>query len=287
MCVACTYKRIILDLQLGNRQFQSSADVCSTNRDAPMIANMDNVSSLSATTATAGATSSSAPQYERPISRGRQDMATRDLMLINNNQQRSQPRRPPSTSFFAIFYERPVRHRYYRQINRSATNLVRRLSQSRLFLNSSRAQNAAYRSNFTRQSSRSNATTTTAAAAAAAAAAAEVAAADFQRHNNEPQSQPDSELDVMLDERNRIDDDNDDDIHQNENQSCDDDDTIEYRTRGSIHSLNMSNDCNQNMAANRLSAIRSVASENDIFRNDERSETPPPPYNIAVHHRKM
>lgn len=50
-------------------------------------------------------------------------------------------RRSHSTngSFFAIFYERPVRHRYYRQFNRSASNLVRRLSQSRLFLNSSAA----------------------------------------------------------------------------------------------------------------------------------------------------
>lgn len=262
------YKRIVFNLQLGNPQFQSSADASNTNRDASMIANMDNVSSLSATTATRATTSST------PISRSRPDTATRDLMLINNNQ-RSQPppRRPPSTSFFAIFYERPVRHRYYRQINRSATNLVRRLSQSRLFLNSSRAQNAAYRSNFTRQSSRTNPTTTT-------------TTADIQRHNVEPQSQPDSELAVMLDERNQIDD-IDDDIHQNENQSCDEDDTIDYRIRGSIHSLNMSNDCNQHMVANRLSAIRSVASENDLFRNDERSETPPPPYNIAVHHRKM
>lgn len=217
-------------------------------------------------------------------------------MLINNNSdnnnQRSQPRRPPSTSFFAIFYERPVRHRYYRQINRSATNLVRRLSQSRLFLNSSRAQNAAYRSNFTRQSSRcSNATTTTGAAAASAASTA----ADIQRHDIETQAQqPDSELAVMLDERNQIDDTTIDDNHQNGNQSCgdgDDDNIIEHRIRGggSIHSLNMSNDCTQNMVANRLSAIRSVASENDLlnFRNDERSETPPPPYNIAVYHRKM
>lgn len=256
------YKSIIFDLQLGNRQFQSSADVCNTTRDASLITNSANVPSSS--------TSAPSP-YERPISRSRRDTTTRDLMLINNNQ-RSQPS-PSSTSFFAIFYERPVRHRYYRQINRSASNLVRRLSQSRLFLNSSRAQNAAYRSNFTRQNSRTNATTP-------AMTTEAVPVADIQRHDIEPQSQPDSELAVMLDERNQI-----DDIHQNENQSCDD--TIEYRTRGSIHSLNMSNDCNQNMAANRLSAIRSVASENDIFRNDERSETPPPPYNIAVHHRKM
>lgn len=219
------------------------------------------------------ASASASALYERPISQDRRDTTTRDLMLINNdnhNNQRSQPR-PPSTSFFAIFYERPVRHRYYRQINRSATNLVRRLSQSRLFLNSSRAQNAAYRSNFTRQN-RSNATTPT----------TTTTAADIRQHNPDSQSQPESELAVMLDERNQIDDTID--IHQNENHSSFD--TV-HRTRGSIHSLNMSNDCNQNLAENRLSAIRSVASENDLFRNDERSETPPPPYNIAVHHRKM
>lgn len=213
------------------------------------------------------------------ISRDRRDTATRDLMLINNSDNnnhhhRSQPR-PPSTSFFAIFYERPVRHRYYRQINRSATNLVRRLSQSRLFLNSSRAQNAAYRSNFTRQN-RSNATTT------ATTATTTTMTADVRRHDPESQSQPESELAVMLDEQNQLDDDTID-IHQNENQLFD---TV-HRTRGSIHSLNMSSDCNQNLVENRLSAIRSVASENDLFRNDERSETPPPPYNIAVHHRKI
>lgn len=273
-------------MQLGNRQFQSSADVRNTNRDASMIANVDNVST--ATAASAAASSTSVPPYERPISRGRQDTATRDLMLINNNQ-RSPPRRPPSTSFFAIFYERPVRHRYYRQINRSATNLVRRLSQSRLFLNSSRAHNAAYRSNFTRQSSRSN-SAGAAAAADAATTAAPAEPADIQRHNDRAQSQPaDSELAVMLDERNQIDDTDDDYMPQNENQSCNDNDNdsiIAYRAR-SIHSLNMSNDCNQNMVANRLSAIRSVASENDLFRNDERSETPPPPYNVAVHHRRV
>lgn len=50
-------------------------------------------------------------------------------------------RKPPSTSFFAIFYERPARRRYYRQISRSATNLTRRLSRSRLFLSSAQARN--------------------------------------------------------------------------------------------------------------------------------------------------
>lgn len=43
-------------------------------------------------------------------------------------------------SIFTLLFERPARRRAYRQLNRNATNLVRRLSQSRLFLNSSRAQ---------------------------------------------------------------------------------------------------------------------------------------------------
>lgn len=43
-----------------------------------------------------------------------------------------------STSFFGSLFDRPMRRRYVRSINQNATNLVRRLSQSRLFLNSSR-----------------------------------------------------------------------------------------------------------------------------------------------------
>lgn len=66
---------------------------------------------------------------------------------INTNQSPSREltRAPPkqsSTSFFAIFYERPARRRYYRQFSRSATNLTRRLSRSRLFLGSSQHRNA-------------------------------------------------------------------------------------------------------------------------------------------------
>lgn len=62
----------------------------------------------------------------------------------------AQHSRRPTNSFFSLFFERPVRHRYCRQLNRSATNLVRRLSQSRLFLNSTRTDNAAYRQNYVR-----------------------------------------------------------------------------------------------------------------------------------------
>lgn len=246
----------IFHLQLlGNRQVVSSDDV----RNPNMIANSAIVSSLSAESST----------NERPISRRRQDTAaTRDLMLVNNNNNSNNNQRPQSrassASFFAIFYERPVRHRYYRQINRSATNLVRRLSQSRLFLNSSRSQNAAYRSQFTRRN-RSDSTAAT---------------ADSQcQHDADPQSQSQSEAEAtaMLDHSDTA------DLQQNQRQS--NGIVQSNRTRGSIHSLNIANDCHQNLIENRL--IRSVASENDLFRNDDRSETPPPPYNVAVHHRKV
>lgn len=67
------------------------------------------------------------------------------------NQRRGQQ----SSSFFSLFFERPARRRYYQQFNRNATNLVRRLSQSRLFLNSSRAQNANWRNSYVSNANRS------------------------------------------------------------------------------------------------------------------------------------
>lgn len=50
-----------------------------------------------------------------------------------------------------------MRHQYYRQLNRSATNLMRRLSQSRLFLNTTRAENANYRQNYVRTNTQESA----------------------------------------------------------------------------------------------------------------------------------
>lgn len=47
--------------------------------------------------------------------------------------------RNQSMSFFGSLFDRPIRRRYVRSLNQNATNLVRRLSQSRLFLNSSRS----------------------------------------------------------------------------------------------------------------------------------------------------
>lgn len=168
-----------------------------------------------------------------------------DETRVANYANRPQTRQS-SSSFFAIFYERPVRRRYYRQFNRSATNLVRRLSQSRLFLNSSRAQNAAYRQNTARRQR-----------------------TESTNANIEPESN------VMFDDADQI---TDVELTPHEIIS---DDTV-YRVHASVHSLNISNDNNQNASENRLSAIRSVASESDLY-GSVRSETPPPPYNVVAH----
>lgn len=158
---------------------------------------------------------------------------------------RQQNSRSSSSSFFAIFYERPVRRRYYRQFNRSATNLVRRLSQSRIFLNSSRAQNAAYRNNHPRQNNRQEST------------------------NTEPESEP------MCNGPNQ----SVFDIEQNDILL---NDTMQRNRCNSVHSLNISSDNQMNASENRLSNIRTFVSENDICGSCERSETPPPPYNVIV-----
>lgn len=180
----------------------------------------------------------------------------RNTSIVRRNEtvRDSSNRRQTSTSFFAIFNERPVRRRYYRQINRSATNLVRRLSQSRLFLNSTRSQNAIQRNNSSR------------------------------RYRREVSTRTETESEAMCDGLNEVislestHDDNDD---------VDDarggDDNMEHRICVSTHSLNVSNDNHENVAGNRLSAIRTCASESDIFSSNERSETPPPPYHFVAH----
>ena len=45
-------------------------------------------------------------------------------------------------SYFSNLFDRPVRRRYLNSINQNATNLVRRLSQSRLFLNTANRSNS-------------------------------------------------------------------------------------------------------------------------------------------------
>lgn len=56
-------------------------------------------------------------------------------------QQHQQIVRQQSFSFLDSLFGRPVRRRYLRSMNQNATNLVRRLSQSRLFLNRSNSSN--------------------------------------------------------------------------------------------------------------------------------------------------
>lgn len=82
-----------------------------------------------------------------PSQSSRAAAPNRDQELIRYDDDHRRHRYPPN-SIFSLLFERPARHRYYRQLNRSATNLVRRLSQSRLFLNSSRSQNAQYRNSY-------------------------------------------------------------------------------------------------------------------------------------------
>lgn len=72
---------------------------------------------------------------------------TPDTTNNNNNhdvvlyrERANAPSRRNQDSFFSLLFERPARRRAYRRFNQNASNLVRRLSQSRLFLNSSRAQ---------------------------------------------------------------------------------------------------------------------------------------------------
>lgn len=125
------------------------------------------------------------------------------------------------------------------------------MSQSRLFLNSSRAQNAAQRNNLNRRYRREASTRTN----------------------------QDSETEPM---RNGLNDVISLEMTQDEVLSDDGDDTV-HRICGSTHSLNISNDMHQNATENRLSAIRTCASESDIFSGNERCETPPPPYNIVAY----
>lgn len=64
---------------------------------------------------------------------------TRRQQIRAHQQQNRQLVRSDSIPFLTRLFERPVRRRHlYRSLNQNATNLVRRLSQSRLALNLSR-----------------------------------------------------------------------------------------------------------------------------------------------------
>ncbi len=73
---------------------------------------------------------------DEPISNTRQ---TRRQRMRSHQQQNRQLVRSDSIPFLTRLFERPARRRHlYRSLNQNATNLVRRLSQSRLALNLSR-----------------------------------------------------------------------------------------------------------------------------------------------------
>lgn len=198
------------------------------------------------------------------------DENARTLIRMNSN---SQWRPRSSTSIFAILYERPVRRRYYRQFNRNATNLVRRLSQSRLFLNSSRTQNAAanrnnHRSHRDNNNNNNNNQTNT------------VQASESNRQNtilNQVETEIDDiEFDLDVDDVN--------DAHEamlpTTQTQCSQNDCI------SVHSLNIIiQDNNGIERENQLNLNRRTfaSSETDIIRQcEERIETPPPPYDIVA-----
>lgn len=171
----------------------------------------------------------------------------------------SQRRQRSSTSIFAILYERPVRRRYYRQFNRNASNLVRRLSQSRLFLNSSRAHR------------------------------------DNNNNNNQINVVQTSESNRQ-NTLNQVESENDIDFNRDVNEMADSDDAHEIMLSTtqtqlhndciSVHSLNIvirdNNDIESENQLN-LNQRTFASSETDIIRQYiERIETPPPPYDIVA-----
>lgn len=137
-----------------------------------------------------------------------------------------------------------MRHRYYCQLNRSATNLVRRLSQSRLFLNSTRAENANYRNNYTRPNTQESSET-------------------------QPQSidvESDSDCDDAIP-----------DSHVSQSAS------VTLLRRASMPSMSSDNDGAPipiHATAPPCEEMRSCASETNVFF--DRAETPPPPYSEVI-----
>lgn len=158
--------------------------------------------------------------------------------------------RQPSRSFFAIFYERPMQRRYYQ----NATSLVRRISQSRLFLNSSRAQ----RNEQHRMREANN---------CAENVMAQTSTAEYnaERAGN-------GELDQEENVDNEIEELNEVELSQQP-----------LNMSASIRSLNVG-DLNGSPRRYQHNSIRIVASAIDLSTSAERSETPPPPYTLAVNY---
>lgn len=156
--------------------------------------------------------------------------------------------RQPSRSFFAIFYERPTQRRYYQ----NATNLVRRISQSRLFLNSSRAQrNEQHRMREANNRSENLMAQTTS------------AEYNTERARNGELNQEEN-VDIEIEELNEV------ELSQQP-----------LSMSASIRSLNVG-DINRSSSRYEPNSIRIVASAIDLSTSAERSETPPPPYTVAV-----
>lgn len=156
--------------------------------------------------------------------------------------------RQPSRSFFAIFYERPIQRRYYQ----NATNLVRRISQSRLFLNSSRAQ----RSEQHRMREANN---------RAENLMVQTPTAEYNtERTTDAQLDQEEHVDNEIEELNEV------ELSQQP-----------LNMSASIRSLNVGN-TNRSPGRHQPSSIRIVASAIDLTTSADRSETPPPPYTVAV-----
>lgn len=177
--------------------------------------------------------------------------------LVPANNRRS---RPPSRSFLAIFSERPLHRRYYQE----ATNLVRRISQSRLFLNSSRAQRNEHnrtREPVNRIEDRVHRTPSN------------------EYNTSEIRSRARHETEhAHVEVRHE-----DDDVEDIGVDEVDETELLQHPLNQSIsvRSLNVCGVSRTNNGHQRNS-IRVVASAVDLTSSVERSETPPPPYTYAV-----
>lgn len=159
--------------------------------------------------------------------------------LVRHNEMR----RRHNNSFFALLFERPARRRYYRQLNQNATNLVRRLSQSRLFLNSSRSQNANYRNSYVNT-----------------------------RSNSRPEPDQRQPAEIVDHENLSTSEDEDfDSTTPNDHNLA---------TSISLPSLNFDNN-NEHLFSPSAPSVGICASENDLTLS--RLETPPPSYTEIIH----
>lgn len=176
--------------------------------------------------------------------------------------------RQSTRSFFAIFSERPMQRRYYQ----NATNLVRRISQSRLFLNSSRAnRNELSRArevaiNQIDDCSTSRTPTTQHMRNVEG----------NQSRNDEHQSLERGRVDGMMEGGDALEHGHDDEL--NEASAAEQ----PLHMSISVRSLNVCSMMDRPGGQYRRNGARAFASAVDLTRSNERGETPPPPYTDAV-----